>query len=82
MVERKPGEPLANVAGNHDEHRVQAYADMSFSDTDATGFGVMEHLGIATAFSFDRHSEELGGDDARSCCLFGRIRTPLARYRP
>jgi predicted nucleic acid-binding protein len=36
------------------------YDDKDFSLTDATSFAVMERLGIAVAFSFDRHFAQYG----------------------
>lgn len=37
-----------------------AYEDKDFSYTDATSFAVAESLGIAEAFSFDRHFRQFG----------------------
>lgn len=47
-----------------DEERARAivfqYEDKDFSLTDALSFAVMERLGIAHAFTFDRHFEQYG----------------------
>lgn len=36
------------------------YQDKSFSYTDCTSFAAMAHLGLDTAFAFDRHFEQFG----------------------
>ena len=37
-----------------------SHADKTYTLTDATSFAVMERLGIATAFTFDRHFAQYG----------------------
>lgn len=39
---------------------IRAYADKDFSYTDASSFAVMERLGIAASFAFDRHFVQFG----------------------
>jgi predicted nucleic acid-binding protein len=39
---------------------IETYDDKDFSYTDATSFAIMERLGIAEAFSFDRHFVQYG----------------------